>query len=126
MLFTGVAFANIYERSGDYSMDANGIYVAENPVLFGYIEINGVKYSDGEIIVDFDFYNSKSIIKFIPIPSDAAITSIEWGSTNIGDIIYYPNRIETPFLSLNIEGVQYLNVTVNGGFSMKVIMSTLI
>jgi len=111
-------------------LDVLSAYQMQTPITVGYIEANGTNYMDGEIIWDNDFYNynynTPPIIKFIPIPSNAVITSIEWESTNPYDNIYYPYLIETPIEVNNLDGYEYLKVTVNGYFTMQVTMCNLI
>ena len=86
-------------------------------------EENYYDYYDGDTIWDRDFYNYipyAPVIKFIPNPPNATITSILWKSDNPQDIIYDPDQIETLFESINLPGHSYLTVTVNEIYKVKV------
>jgi hypothetical protein len=100
------------------------------PLTGGYIQANGQNYENDEFVWDTDFYTWDNgnpddlppTVKFIPIPSNATITSIEWRSSYAGegDVIYYPNQIETPFAPANKFSAPDLYVTVNGNFQMVI------
>ena len=79
-------------------------------------------YGDGEEIVVSNLI-ANPILRFVPIPSNATINSIEWESELVP--ITYPNQIESPIEEFSYQGAwndNSITVTVNGTFSMHVIV----
>jgi subtilisin family serine protease len=98
-------------------------------VTDGYIEVNGENYGNGDTIFLYaypDFFGYPNDLEFIPIPSNATITSIEWKSSNIYDIFSSPDQVVTIYEMQGHGGVEYLTVTVNETVTVELKTDTLI
>jgi hypothetical protein len=117
------------ENSGGY--DAKNLIIGINPIASGapmtggYIEIEGKPYYNDEEISRDDVpvwvWNDWVKLKFIPIPENAMINTIEW---NYGDMIFEGNgagvRVkENADCCIDYHGGD-IEVVVNGDFIIRV------
>ena len=111
---------------------------AMEPVTGGYIETVAGKHQDWELITQYDFsetyHYDNPFVRFIPIPSSAAIHSIKWNGASSGESyveIDDDEEIESyAFMQGGNGGYANVDVLVNEGlpdeFTMRLIVEAYI